>query len=154
MHSEPINCVATLVGKVLPVFHPNASFVKEGCYVLNTGGCRIVVSPDGSCRTMHDNTLNETVCGLEIKCPYPGKICTTPVYYKLPVYYVFQILCEMDVLKTDKLLFMCYSLESTSVFEAFICLMRIFGRRFRTCTGQVVTTHQDFILQSVLSEKP
>ena len=36
----------------------------------------------------------------------------------MPWYYVSQVLLEMVVLKVDKLLFMCYIEESSTVFEA------------------------------------
>ena len=32
------NTVATIVGKILPVIHPNITFFEVGCYVLHDGG--------------------------------------------------------------------------------------------------------------------
>ena len=108
-----INAVATLVSKVLPIYFPELEFYEEGCYALkmkNDG--LIIVSPDGSLRHL---SKQEPSIGIEIKCPYPGKTFTTPVHYKLPTYYVPQVLCEMAVLKVDQLLFVSYSEQSTSV---------------------------------------
>jgi hypothetical protein len=48
--NEP-NCIATLVGKVLPALYPEICFYKEGCYVVEEGdNPYLVVSPDGSGR--------------------------------------------------------------------------------------------------------
>ena len=110
-----INAVATIVSKVLPVFFPDMIFYEEGCYALEmkTGGYTIV-SPDGSLR---QSTGKGNVIGIEIKCPFPDKTFTTPIHYKLPTYYVPQVLCEMAVLKADQLLFVSYSEQSTSVLK-------------------------------------
>ena len=35
------------------------------------------------------------VMSFEVKCPKPGKLFATDVYYKIPRYYVAQILAEM-----------------------------------------------------------
>ena len=110
-----IDAVATMVGKVLPVYYPDLTFVEEGCFVLNENGRPlIVVSPDGSGR---QNASGKVAVGFEFKCPYPGKTFTTQVHYTLPSYYVLQVLAEMVSLKTDTLLYMCYSSESSTVFE-------------------------------------
>ena len=59
---------------------------------------KFVVSPDGSIRktiTVNNITSSVPVIGVEIKCPYPGKVYSTPVHYRLPEYYIPQILSEM-----------------------------------------------------------
>ena len=46
-----INAVATLIGRFLPVFYPDAIFIEEGCYIIPGVASDIspgVVSPDGS----------------------------------------------------------------------------------------------------------
>ena len=47
-----INAVATLVGKLLPVYNPTVVFVEEGCnqipYANNKEAVLMAVSPDGS----------------------------------------------------------------------------------------------------------
>ena len=106
------HAIATLVGKVLPVYSPALIYMEEGCYRLCIGDRNIVISPDGSCRTSVNDVASY---GVECKCPFPGKIFTTPVFYKLPKYYVTQVLSEMYALKTNKLFFICYSEESITV---------------------------------------
>ncbi|CAG2250716.1 unnamed protein product [Mytilus edulis] len=107
--ANEINCVATLTGKVLPVFYEQSSYFEEGCYTCRNGFTEtmptVIVSPDGSIR----NNNGQIILAVEIKCPYPGKTFTTPVQYAIPKYYIPQILCEMAVLKTDKLIFLSYS---------------------------------------------
>ena len=71
----------------------------------------VVVSPDGSCRS----TDAVPVCGVEVKCPFPGKSHATPVFYTLPKYYVTQVLSEIEVLNVEQLYFVCYSAESTTI---------------------------------------
>ena len=56
---------------------------------------------------------------IEIKCPISGKLYATPVFYKIPMYCVAQIMSEMKALNTSKLLFICYLPESTS-FHIFM----------------------------------
>ena len=59
---------------------------------------KFVVSPDGSIRktiTVNNITSSIPVMGVEIKCPYPGKVYSAPVHYRLPEYYIPQILSEM-----------------------------------------------------------
>ena len=110
-----INCVATLVSKVLPVYFPELSFKEEGCNVeeLN-GSVFFVCSPDGSCGIGGDG---DPVLACEFKCPMPGNTHATPVHYKIPIYYAIQLLAEMNTLQTDKLLYMSYSEQSSTVFQ-------------------------------------
>ena len=80
-----INAIATLVSKVLPVFWPNPHYVEEGRYPISAGepGVPMVISPDGSCR----ESVNErAIFAVEGKCPMPGKIFTTLVFYSCPKY--------------------------------------------------------------------
>ncbi|XP_053397710.1 uncharacterized protein LOC128556471 [Mercenaria mercenaria] len=115
--NEP-NAVATLVGKFLPVFHPDLSFIEVGCCLLSGnvdfGKPLIAVSPDGSlCRG--DNN-NERVAAIEIKCPYP-KTDGETLFYTIPQYYICQCLAEMKALDVMSLIFICYTKESSTFFE-------------------------------------
>ena len=113
-----INAVGTLVSKFLLVYYRDMCFVKEGCSLIehkpDDNFC--VVSPDGSIREVSNLPMKATkpFFAIEIKCPIPGKLYATPVFYKIPRYYVAQIMSEMKALNTSKLLFICYSPESTS----------------------------------------
>lgn len=117
------DAVATLVGRFLPAFYPNAIFVEEGCYVLpaDTADIFCVVSPDGSIRA---STNNKVIAAVEKKCPFPSEK-QTPVHYSLPDYYVCQCLAEMFVLNTDRLLYVTYSGESTTFLMSH--LHKIYG---------------------------
>ena len=109
-----INGVGTLVGKVLPVYMPTAVFFEEGFYSIKHGieSEFIIVSPDGSCR---QNSV--PVTAIEIKCPLPGKKVVPDVHYRLPDYYVCQVLSEMTVLNCTSLFYVCWTPQSTTVFK-------------------------------------
>ena len=99
------NAVATIVGKILPVIHPNVTFFEVGCYVLHDGGNPfMVVNPDGA----GQNDVNaKSSFAFEIKCPVPGKLFTTNQHYTIPQYYIPQLLAEMKALNSDKLYYVC-----------------------------------------------
>ena len=74
----------------------------------------MVVSPDGA----GQNDVNaKSSFAFEIKCPVPGKLFTTNQHYTIPQYYIPQLLAEMKALNCDKLYYVCYTPESTTVFE-------------------------------------
>jgi hypothetical protein len=109
-----LNAVSTICSSFLPAFHPELKCFEEGCYVEfdNNKPC-LVISPDGSLR----NADLAAVSGIEIKCPMPGKIFTTPVHYKLPKYYVTQVLSEMTCLRVGNLYFCSYTKQSMTVLR-------------------------------------
>ena len=116
-----INAVATLIGRFLPAFYPEAIFIEEGCYIIPGVASDIlgVVSSDGSIRSSlpkHDNSEQNVIAAIEIKCPLPSDKQTS-VHYSLPEYYVCQCLDEMVVLKTDQLLYVSYSETYTTVLK-------------------------------------
>ena len=126
--NEP-NAIATIVGRYLPLFYPDLNFFEEGCYLLNgqSGKTLIEVSPDGSLRRLSEYlqedksdgaTRNdyELVAAVEVKCPYPKSNGNNP-YYDIPDYYICQCLAEMKSLNVLKLLFVCYTDESSTFFE-------------------------------------
>lgn len=80
-----LHAISTTCSSFLPAFHPDLNYFEEGCYVeLDNNKPYLVISPDGSLRGANLVAIS----GIEIKCPMPGKIFTTPVHYKLPTYYV------------------------------------------------------------------
>ena len=114
-----INAVATLVSKVLPVYDSDAVYVEEGCEVIKKDkNTLMVVSPDGSVRKQRQGNF-EMYSAVEIKCPYPGKVYKTPVYYEIPWYYVSQVILEMRALNVQELYFLSYTDESTTVFKVY-----------------------------------
>ena len=112
-NENELNAIATLVSTFIPAFEPTTLVFEEGCYILEDSGNQyLVVSPDGSIRRQTDE---QPLAALEIKCPIPGKLYTTPIQYALPHYYVPQVLSEMKCLKVEKLYFVSYGKESTAV---------------------------------------
>jgi hypothetical protein len=77
-----------------------------------------VVSLDGSIALSESNDITDVkkVFAVEIKCPYPTTE-RVPVYYSLPEHYVCQCLAEMFVLETSHLLYVSFSIETTTVLE-------------------------------------
>ena len=107
-----INAISTLIGKILPTLFPDYTFFEEGCCVVkHKDEGFLVISPDGSCRGQDGSVL-----GCEFKCPYPDKQYSTVVHYKIPKYYVCQLLAEMYCLSADKLIYLLYSKESPTAF--------------------------------------
>ena len=109
-----INGMGVAIGKLLPVYLPNAVFYEEGFYRIRSHADEnfLIVSPDGSCRE------NEVpIAAIEIKCPLPGKTVVPDVQYKIPDYYVCQILSEMVAFNCTSLFYVCWTPESTTVFQ-------------------------------------
>ncbi len=108
-----INGLATIVGKVIPAFFPTLVVQEEGCEVIPIGdkGHIAISSGDGA----GINTVNQPELAIEIKCPKPGKIHTTDVYYKLPIYYSIQVLAEMVSKQCNDFLNLCYNPKSSTV---------------------------------------
>ena len=93
-----INCVATLVLKVLPVYLPELLFKEEGCNIEELNGSAFFVcSPDKSCGFGGDGG---PVLACEFKCPIPGN---AHAKYKNPIYHAVRLLAEMNTLQTGKL---------------------------------------------------
>lgn len=115
--NNEINAIGTLVSKVLPIYNPNLTFFEEGCIILqsdiNEDEHFMVVSPDGS---GFDNVQNKTALAFEIKCP-TTKQFTVDLHYKIPYYYICQLLCEMYALESVELYYACYTYESTVVHK-------------------------------------
>ena len=88
--NNEINAVATIVGKILPVLHPEMIFFETGCYVLqHENKPFIVVSPDGQGKS---GANEHCLTAFEIKCPVPGKKFTPDVHYYVPKYYIPQLI--------------------------------------------------------------
>ncbi|CAH1798622.1 unnamed protein product [Owenia fusiformis] len=115
-----INAVATLTSKILPVLLPDLSYAEEGCYKITMNNeTFLVVSPDGKLfENPSDVTAIEeskTKVSIEIKCK-PQKELMEPVAYTVYDCYIPQCLAEMNAQESDRLLFICYSEETTTCF--------------------------------------
>jgi hypothetical protein len=81
-----INAVATLTGKILPVYFPTLKYIEEGSHVIIHDDVNILVSPDGSIGqielTDEQNSPSRHIA-CELKCPFGNQYCT-PVHYQLP----------------------------------------------------------------------
>ena len=106
-----INALASLVGKILPTFYPHLSFQEDGCDIINLPGGYCVISGDGS--GVNQEGINHVA--IEFKCPMPGKKYTTETYYKLPVYYVLQVLSQMVAKNAGEFANLCYTQESSTL---------------------------------------
>jgi hypothetical protein len=88
--------VATLISKVLPVLYPNMTFSEVESVRREMNGVRYTISPDGRCTEQISNKKETFSFAIEIECLSPAPIGTyrykLPVYYKIPKYYVPQIL--------------------------------------------------------------
>ena len=114
--SNEINGIATLVGKVIPVFYPHLTYREDGCEVMPiaAGSDNYAVSSgDGS----GIDTSGQVEVAFEIKCPKPGKTHTTDVFYKLPHYYSIQVLAEMKSKACNEYMVICYNPKSATVMQ-------------------------------------
>lgn len=117
-----INGLATLVGKYLPVFLPHNLFCEIGCRTINLANDKGIDSYAVSSGDGTDVQTDETPhVVFEIKCPRPGKVHTTDVYYKLPVYYSIQVMAEMETGGCDQFVNICYNPESTTFISGKKC---------------------------------
>lgn len=115
--------IATLVGKVLPIYFPDCFFIEEGCYIIPGDNIDVlgIVSPDGSLRLQVPNKSDSDggtciIAAVEIKCPFPNDK-RVAVHYSLPEYYVCQLLAEMFVFRTQTLIYVSYTHESSTFLK-------------------------------------
>lgn len=110
-----IDAIATVVSKVIPFFYPRLSYFEEGCEVISSlnDDHFMVVSPDGSFR---EGEHHQLAMMYETKCKSPSSF-SPHVYYKIPKYYVVQILSEMQAYSCKELIFTCWSEVSLTVFH-------------------------------------
>ena len=96
--SNEVNALATFLAKIMRVYYPNAIYKGDGCVVKSMSedlDAYAVISGDGTCIKKVENDW-ENIVAAEFKCPMPGKMYVPDVYYKLPPYYVCQILSQMN----------------------------------------------------------
>ena len=109
-----IDALATLAGKVLPVYQPKMNVKEVGSYTKKyQDQLFFISSPDGE--GWDGERLQMT---FEFKCPYP-KIHATPVFYDIPKYYVPQILSQLNLAENgplDEAIFLSWSYESSTAF--------------------------------------
>ena len=106
--TNEIHGVATVVGCVMPCFMSAEYTLFEVGPKFMDGDVRthlLEVSADGLIR----NCATQESILVEIKCPAPKDPQFLPTHYRLPVYYVPQILCEMAVYGVKTLLFIVVS---------------------------------------------
>ncbi|XP_076094128.1 uncharacterized protein LOC143064860 [Mytilus galloprovincialis] len=117
-----IHAVATLTGKVLPFFSPGLKYIEEGAHVISVEAEPfILVSPDGSVGHINMESggspfVPNPLYGCEFKCPSAADF-KTPVHYEIPIRYIPQVLSEMVCLKTDKLWYLCWTEESSTIIR-------------------------------------
>ena len=115
-HEE--DAVATLAGQVLPFMFPHSlGIVEDGANFIKgkNKDTLIEVSSDGILKPVHGTEVGgQSLYTVEIKCPYPNRN-VLPVHYKLPKYYVCQLLAEMAAHGTSAGIYVSYSMESMTV---------------------------------------
>ncbi len=104
---EP-SAVATFCSNFLPVFCPDLEYIEVGGYVYDCGGVKMVISPDG---LLVDKYTKQCVAAVEIKCPYFTKVNSV-----VPERHIPQLQFEMETLNVDKLYFVSFTPETTTVF--------------------------------------
>ena len=111
--TNEVNALATFVSKIMPVYYPDLLFKEDGCIVLDmksNTGAYAVISGDGTGQNM-DNT---NILAVEFKCPMPNKQHVPDVYYRLPPYYVTQVLSQMAAKECEMFVNLCYTQESST----------------------------------------
>ena len=107
------NGLATLMGKVMPVFYPGCIFQDDDCMKKGLPLNRsMVISGDGSIMMKGIENVKTTV---EIKCPVPGKVWTTDTYYQIRTRYSTQVMSAMDAKCCADFVKVCYTHQSTTV---------------------------------------
>ncbi|KAH3865264.1 hypothetical protein DPMN_028303 [Dreissena polymorpha] len=96
--TNEINAIATIVGKIMPVFYPNFTFYEVGAHNIRDkhGTPVMVISPDGALR------CNGKIVSVEIKCPCSEFFGNTPVFYKPKERQIIQCLLETHVLRAEE----------------------------------------------------
>ena len=108
----------------MPALLPsNTILLEQGAHFIHGDTCKdmLKISPDGFVAMPKDGIenafgmVNENLA-IEIKCLYPQENCV-PVHYKIPVYYACQLLSVMKVKETNKIWYISYCKESTTIIE-------------------------------------
>ena len=97
--------------KYYRLFNLHLSIQEDGCDIINLPGVYCVGSGDGS--GVNQKGINHVA--FEFKFPMPGKKYTTETYYKLPVYYVLQVLSQMVAKNAGEFANLCYIQESSTL---------------------------------------
>lgn len=107
-----IDAIATVPSLILPLFYPDLKYFEEGCLKVphERNESFLVVSPDGSFR---ESEYAPARLMYEHKCKAPNSYLSSAYYY-IPYYYVTQLLSEMHAYDCKKLLFTCWSKQSTT----------------------------------------
>ena len=86
---------------------------EEGCEVLPIGNNSKFAISSGD--RVGVTATNDAELAVEIKCPKPGKVHCTDVYYQLPIYYSLQVLAEMASKGCKEFINLCYNPNSSTV---------------------------------------
>ena len=118
------HALATVASIVMPALLPkNTLLLEQGPHFIHGDNQKdmLEISPDGFIampKNGMENALGDVTenLAIEIKCPFPQENCL-PVHYKIPVYYVCQLLSVMKVKEINKIWYISYCKESTVVME-------------------------------------
>ena len=119
------HALATVAAIIMPALLPsNTILLEQGTHFIHGEKRRdmLEISPDRFIAMPKvygvENAfgmVNENLA-IEIKCPFPQENCL-PVRYKIPVYYACQLLSIMKVKEINKIWYILYCKESTTVIE-------------------------------------
>ena len=113
LNTFQIHGIGTIAGVLMPALLPGCATLYEvGCYTKDGDNIEdlLVDSPDGLIQIDHDNNnskcceediyrFNSDNISIELKSPYPDAE-KLPVHYKIPKWYIMQVLIHMVVTET------------------------------------------------------
>ena len=122
------NAVATIVYVIIPSFYPLCkSFLEIGPIFVDgkIRGKLLEATANGfvQCTSGEDKCLfniegqHHERLVVEIKCPMVNEELQLGPYYKIPSYYVAQVLAEMATHNVNNCLYVCYTSEGTTVVK-------------------------------------
>ena len=125
-----IHGTGTVAAVLMPVLLPGCTTLYEvGGYTMDGDNVEdlLVDSPDGLIKIDHDasnasccegfvHIFNSDNISLELKSPYPDPE-KLPVHYKIPKWYVLQILIHMVVTETDSNWYGCCGTKSMVLID-------------------------------------
>ena len=130
LNTFQIHGIGTIAAVLMPALLPGCATLYEvGCYTKDGDNIEdlLVDSPDGLIQIDHDNNnskcceediyrFNSDNISIELKSPYPDAE-KLPVHYKIPKWYIMQVLIHMVVTETETSWYGCCGTKSVVTIE-------------------------------------